>query len=264
MNAGTDDLVDRGAGRLERVGRRVDARERRRGRCPRRQLGDDADAQALDAVARARRRATACRLRDRRRVHRVVAGDDLEQRARRRRPSSANGPIWSRLTGERDEPVAADTRRTSASRRRRRTAPPAGGSSRRCRSRAPSGAKPAATAAALPPLRAAGHPGRVVRVAGRAERRVLGATSPWRTRRGWSCRSMTAPGRASRSTTVASYGGFQPSRICDEHVVGTPRVHMLSLSATGTPASGPGSSPARDRRVDRRRRRRGPRRRARG
>jgi hypothetical protein len=30
----------------------------------------------------------------------------------------------------------------------------------------------------------------------------------------------------------------------DEHVVGTPRVHRLSLSATGTPASGPGSSPA--------------------
>ena len=45
-------------------------------------------------------------------------------------------------------------------------------------------------------------------------------------------------------TTVASYGGFHPSRIRDEHVVGMPRVHMLSFSATGTPASGPGSSPA--------------------
>jgi hypothetical protein len=43
---------------------------------------------------------------------------------------------------------------------------------------------------------------------------------------------------------VPSYGGVQPSRIFDEHVVGTPRVHMLSFSATGTPASGPGSRPA--------------------
>ena len=54
----------------------------------------------------------------------------------------------------------------------------------------------------------------------------------------------TAPAARSRSTTVASYGGRQPSRIRDEHVVGMPRVHRLSLSATGTPASGPGSSPA--------------------
>src|SRR5690606_34514793 len=53
-----------------------------------------------------------------------------------------------------------------------------------------------------------------------------------------------APASASRVTTVASYGGFQPSRMRDEHVVGTPRVHMLSFSATGTPASGPGSVPA--------------------
>ena len=55
---------------------------------------------------------------------------------------------------------------------------------------------------------------------------------------------MTAPAAVSRSTTVASYGGRQPSRIRDEQVVGTPRVHRLSFSATGTPASGPGSSPA--------------------
>src|SRR6202166_3646069 len=54
----------------------------------------------------------------------------------------------------------------------------------------------------------------------------------------------TAPAARRRSTTVASYGGRQPSRIRDEHVVGTPRVHMLSFNATGTPASGPGSSPA--------------------
>ena len=56
--------------------------------------------------------------------------------------------------------------------------------------------------------------------------------------------TITAPAALSLVTTVASYGGFHPSRIRDEHVVGMPRVHMLSFSATGTPASGPGSSPA--------------------
>jgi len=53
----------------------------------------------------------------------------------------------------------------------------------------------------------------------------------------------TPPAATTRSTTVAEYGGRHRSRIFDEHVVGIPRVHMLSLSATGTPASGPGSSP---------------------
>ena len=47
-----------------------------------------------------------------------------------------------------------------------------------------------------------------------------------------------APAANSRSTTVAVYGGRQPSRIFDEQVVGTPSVHRLSLSATGTPARG--------------------------
>ena len=146
--------------------------------------------------------------------------------------------------GERDQPVAADARRRWASRRRRRTAPPAGGSSRRCRCRAPTAAKPAATAAALPPLDPPGT--RVgscgLRVGPNAEFSVLEPIAnssrlvlPIEDRAG---------GRAAASTTVASYGGCQPSRILDEHVVGMPRVHMLSLSATGTPASGPGSRPA--------------------
>src|SRR5438094_3371367 len=52
------------------------------------------------------------------------------------------------------------------------------------------------------------------------------------------------PAATMRDTTVASYGGSQPSRILDEQVVGVPRVHRLSFRATGTPASGPGSSPA--------------------
>ena len=51
----------------------------------------------------------------------------------------------------------------------------------------------------------------------------------------------TAPARRRRTTTDASYGGRQVSRIFDEQVVGIPRVHRLSLRATGTPASGPGS-----------------------
>ena len=86
----------------------------------------------------------------------------------------ANGPIWSSELRERDEPVARHQRRRWASRRRRRRAPRAGGSSRRCRSRAPSGAYPAATAAAEPPLEPPGHARRVARVAGGPERRVLG------------------------------------------------------------------------------------------
>src|ERR1700739_4433226 len=48
----------------------------------------------------------------------------------------------------------------------------------------------------------------------------------------------TAPARSSRSTAVASYGGTYPSRMRDDAVVGTPRAQRLSLSATGTPASG--------------------------
>ena len=54
---------------------------------------------------------------------------------------------------------------------------------------------------------------------------------------------MTPNGGPDRSTAVPSYGGLHPSRIRDAHVVGTPRVHMLSLRATGTPARGPGSPP---------------------
>src|SRR5437667_615584 len=49
---------------------------------------------------------------------------------------------------------------------------------------------------------------------------------------------MTAPARSRRATAVASYGGTNDSRMRDAAVVRTPRVHRLSLSATGTPASG--------------------------
>src|SRR5262245_28552204 len=107
----------------------------------------------------------------------------------------------------------------------------------------PRAAKPAATAAELPPDEPPGT--RVgscgLRVGPKAEfsvdepmanssRLVLPMTMP--------------PAATRRSTTVAVYGGHHPSRMRDEHVVGIPRVHRLSLRATGNPASGPGSSPA--------------------
>src|SRR5581483_4042197 len=105
-----------------------------------------------------------------------------------------------------------------------------------------SGAMPAATAAALPPLEPPGT--RVgscgLRVGPNAE---FSVDDPIANSSRLVLPTITAPAPTRRSTTVASYGGSQPSRIFDEQVVGTPRVHMLSLRATGTPASGPGSSP---------------------
>src|SRR3954469_2883574 len=55
--------------------------------------------------------------------------------------------------------------------------------------------------------------------------------------------SITVPAACSRSTIVALYGGSQPSRIFEAAVVGTPLVAITSLTATGTPASGPLISP---------------------
>src|SRR3712207_8237643 len=46
-----------------------------------------------------------------------------------------------------------------------------------------------------------------------------------------------SPAPRSRETTVASYGGIQPSRIREPHVVGCPTVHRRSFTAIGTPAS---------------------------
>src|SRR6202042_3096267 len=47
--------------------------------------------------------------------------------------------------------------------------------------------------------------------------------------------STTMPASRILDTIVASYGGFQPSRIFEPAVVGTPLVTMTSLSASGTP-----------------------------
>src|SRR5262245_19359238 len=55
---------------------------------------------------------------------------------------------------------------------------------------------------------------------------------------------ITTPAARSRLTTVESYGGRQPWRILDPQLVGTFRWVNTSLSASGTPASGPSGSPA--------------------
>jgi hypothetical protein len=104
-------------------------------------------------------------------------------------------------------------------------------------------AKPAATAAALPPLEPPGtrEVSSGLRVGPNAEFSVL---EPIANSSRLVLPTMTAPACCRRVTTVASYGGFQPSRIFDEHVVAMPRVHMLSLSATGTPAKAPSALPA--------------------
>ena len=106
----------------------------------------------------------------------------------------------------------------------------------------PSGAYPAATAAAEPPLEPPGtRDGSCgLRVGPNAE---FSVDEPIANSSRLVLATGTAPAASTRSTTVAVYGGRQPSRIRDEHVVGTPRVHRLSLSTIGTPASGPGSSP---------------------
>src|SRR3954466_11110389 len=101
-------------------------------------------------------------------------------------------------------------------------------------------AKPAGTAAALPPLEPPGT--RVgshgLRVGPKAE---FSVELPMANSSRLVLPTTTAPAAANRVTTVASYGGRQPSRMRDEQVVGMPRVQRLSFSATGTPASGPGS-----------------------
>src|SRR5450755_2733289 len=56
--------------------------------------------------------------------------------------------------------------------------------------------------------------------------------------------TMTMPASRSLRTTVASYGGRQPSRIFEPHVVGTPCIASTSFNASGTPASGPRVAPA--------------------
>src|SRR6478752_5010271 len=106
----------------------------------------------------------------------------------------------------------------------------------------PSGANPAATAAADPPL---DPPAARVRSCGLwvTPNAEFSVDEPIANSSRFVLAIGIAPASVRCWTTVAVYGGRHPSRILDEHVVGIPRVHRLSFSATGTPASGPGSSP---------------------
>src|SRR5215210_5062475 len=99
-----------------------------------------------------------------------------------------------------------------------------------------SGANPAATAAALPPLDppATRDVSCGLRVTPNALFSVL---DPIANSSRFVLPTTIAPAAASLVTTVASYGGFHPARIFDEHVVGIRRVQRLSLRAMGTPAS---------------------------
>src|SRR4051794_23495967 len=105
------------------------------------------------------------------------------------------------------------------------------------------GARPPATAADEPPeeppgIRSGFHGLRVTRYA------EFSVEDPMANSSMFVLPSRTVPAAFSRAATVASYGGFQPSRIFDPLVVGTPSVTTTSLRATGTPASGPSSVPA--------------------
>src|SRR5476649_805132 len=98
------------------------------------------------------------------------------------------------------------------------------------------GVMPAATATADPPLdppgmRSSAHGLRVVPNA------EFSVDEPIANSSQFVLPTMTAPAACRRSTTVASYGGTNVSRMRDDAVVRMPRVQMLSLRATGTPAS---------------------------
>src|SRR5579872_2514949 len=103
-------------------------------------------------------------------------------------------------------------------------------------------AKPAATAAADPPL---DPPGTRLRSRGLwvGPKAEFSVDEPMANSSRLVLPNGTAPRETRRCTAVAVYGGHHPSRMRDPHVVGMPRVHRLSLRATGTPARGPGSPP---------------------
>ena len=105
-----------------------------------------------------------------------------------------------------------------------------------------SGANPAATAAALPPLDPPGTKSKScgLRVGPKAE---FSVELPIANSSQFVFPIIMAPASFSLVTTVASYGGSQPSRILEQAVVATPFVQRLSLTATGTPANGPTVSP---------------------
>ncbi len=136
------------------------------------QIGDAPHAQSLHAVVE-RRGDDRGGQRDRRRVVEVVASDHLD-RQRGVGDGVGERPDLVEAAGERDEPVAADDpirglHADDAAQRRRladRTARVAA---------EPERGKPGRDRGGAPATRPTRHAGRVVRVAGRSERRVLGA-----------------------------------------------------------------------------------------
>src|SRR3954451_7013496 len=89
------------------------------------------------------------------------------------------------------------------------------------------GANPAGTAAAEPPDEPPGtrEGSRGLRVGPKAE---FSVDDPMANSSRFVLPMATAPAATTRCTTVASYGGRQPSRMRLEQVVGTPLVQRLS------------------------------------
>ena len=135
------------------------------------------------------------RLGDRRRVHRVVAADRPRAASAASATVVVNGPIWSRLLANAIEAVAADdaVRRLDAddAAQRRRLADRAAGVAAEADGGEPG--RDRRRAAAARPARDRGWCR-----AGCASGRTPSSrcSSPSRTRRGWSCRSTTAPAAA--------------------------------------------------------------------
>src|SRR5260221_444109 len=98
-------------------------------------------------------------------------------------------------------------------------------------------ARPAARATADPPLDPPGirSGAQGLRVGPNAE---FSVDEPMANSSQFVLPTTTTPAASSRATAVASNGGTNDSRMRDDAVVRTPRVQRLSLSATGTPASG--------------------------
>ena len=151
----------------------------------------------------------------------------------------ANGPTWSSERGERDQPVARHAavgrlEPDDAAEARR-----AGGPSRRCRCRARAAPGRAATAAAEPPRRAARHALEVPGVAGRAGTPSSRWTSPSRTRPCWSCRAARRrpPQPRDHGRVVGRHVALEDPRAAGGGEAA--RCRWMSLTATGTPASGP-------------------------
>ena len=104
------------------------------------------------------------------------------------------------------------------------------------------GTRPAATTAALPPELPPGTRS-VSRGLSVGPKMELSVVLPIANSSMFVLPTRTAPASFIFLTAVASYCGTQPLSILLQQVVSIPLVQKLSLTAKGTPASGPGSSP---------------------